>query len=205
MALEAESIGSQSRRALLARIGALAGGATMYQAMAASLGHAAESFYQGPIRLEGDPRGASVLILGAGLAGMVAALELKRAGHRVQIPEYNDRAGGRCWAIRGEDRIAELGGEVQDCRVDEGHYFNPGPWQTPSTITLCSITAGVSALPWNPSFKSITTHFCMAARPSAARRSATARYCRITMAASRNCSPRPPGVAPSNWTSGVGC
>jgi hypothetical protein len=29
----------------------------------------------GPIRLEGDPKGASVLILGAGVAGLVAALD----------------------------------------------------------------------------------------------------------------------------------
>lgn len=119
-----------SRRALLARIGAVAGGAAMYQAMTA-LGVAAESPYTGPIRLDGDPRGASVLILGAGLAGLVAALELKRAGYRVQVLEYNARAGGRCWTVRGGDRITELGGETQDCRFDEGHYINPGPWRIP--------------------------------------------------------------------------
>lgn len=102
----------------------------MYQAMTA-LGVAAESPYTGPIRLDGDPRGASVLILGAGLAGLVAALELKRAGYRVQVLEYNDRAGGRCWTVRGGDRITELGGETQDCRFDEGHYINPGPWRIP--------------------------------------------------------------------------
>ena len=44
----------------------------MYQAMSA-LGVAAESAYRGPIELTGDPRGATVVILGAGLAGMVAA------------------------------------------------------------------------------------------------------------------------------------
>lgn len=102
----------------------------MYQAMTA-LGVAAESPYTGPIRLDGDPRGASVLILGAGLAGLVAALELKRAGYRVQVLEYNARAGGRCWTVRGGDRITELGGETQDCRFDEGHYINPGPWRIP--------------------------------------------------------------------------
>jgi monoamine oxidase len=127
---EAEPGAAPSRRALLARIGAVAGGAAMYQAMTA-LGVAAESPYTGPIRLDGDPRGASVLILGAGLAGLVAALELKRAGYRVQVLEYNARAGGRCWTVRGGDRITELGGETQDCRFDEGHYINPGPWRIP--------------------------------------------------------------------------
>ena len=119
-----------TRRDLLARIGAVAGGAAMYQAMTA-LGHAAESPYRGPIRLDGDPRGASVLILGAGLAGMVAALELRRAGYRVQVLEYSARSGGRCWSLRGGDRYAELGGETQEVRFDDGLYFNPGPWRIP--------------------------------------------------------------------------
>jgi monoamine oxidase len=118
------------RRDLLGLIGAAAGGSAMYLAMAA-LGHAAESQYTGPIRLQGDPKGASVLILGAGVAGMVAAMELRRAGYRVQILEYNDRAGGRTWTLRGGDRFTELGGAVQDCRFDDGLYINPGPWRIP--------------------------------------------------------------------------
>src|SRR5260370_21659103 len=81
---------SMRRRDLLALIGTAAGGAVMYRAMS-SMGLAAESTYTGPIRLEGDPKGASVLILGAGLAGMVAALELRRAGYRVQVLEYKNR------------------------------------------------------------------------------------------------------------------
>ena len=54
------------RRDLLSLIGTMAGSAAMYHAMT-SLGFASESRYQGPIKLEGDPKGASVLILGAGL------------------------------------------------------------------------------------------------------------------------------------------
>jgi monoamine oxidase len=91
-----------SRRALLTRIGAGVGGAAVYRLMT-SLGFAAESTYRGPIRLEGDPRGASVLILGAGLAGMTAAYELRRAGYKVQVLEYNARPGGRNWTVRGGD------------------------------------------------------------------------------------------------------
>src|SRR5215468_6776358 len=48
------------RRDLLALIGTAAGGAVMYRAMS-SMGFAAESTYTGPIKLEGDPNGASVL------------------------------------------------------------------------------------------------------------------------------------------------
>jgi monoamine oxidase len=102
----------------------------MYLAMTA-LGHAAESTYTGPLHLEGDPKGSSVLVLGAGVAGMVAAMELRRAGYKVSILEYNDRAGGRTWTIRGGDRYTELGGAVQDCGFDNGLYINPGPWRIP--------------------------------------------------------------------------
>ena len=119
-----------SRRALLTRIGAVAGGAAAYRLMT-SLGFAAESTYRGPIRLDGDPRGASVLILGAGLAGMTAAYELRRAGYKVQVLEYNARPGGRNWTVRGGDDYVELGGARQVCRFDDGQYLNPGPWRIP--------------------------------------------------------------------------
>jgi monoamine oxidase len=118
------------RRDLLGLIGTVAGGSAMYMAMAA-LGHAADSTYVGPLRLEGDPNGASVIVLGAGVAGMVAAMELRQAGYRVQVLEYNDRAGGRTWTLRGGDRYTELGGATQHCEFDEGQYLNPGPWRIP--------------------------------------------------------------------------
>src|ERR1700722_17123010 len=126
---EARATGMR-RRDLLALIGTAAGGAAMYGAMT-GLGLAAESTYAGPIKLDGDPKGASVLILGAGLAGMVAALELRKAGYRVQVLEYNGRAGGRCWTLRGGDTYTELGGATQECQFDPGLYINPGPWRIP--------------------------------------------------------------------------
>lgn len=121
---------SLSRRDLLTFIGATAGSAVMYQAMT-SLGFAAESGYKGRVKLEGDPKGASVLVLGAGLAGMTAALELRQAGYKVQILEFNGRAGGRNWTLRGGDSFTELGGVTQKCEFDEGLYINPGPWRIP--------------------------------------------------------------------------
>jgi monoamine oxidase len=119
-----------SRRGLLQLIGASVGGAAMYRAMT-SLGFAEESPYRGPIKLEGDPKGASVVILGAGLAGMTAAFELGRAGYKVQVLEYNARPGGRNWTLRGGDVYTELGGATQRCEFDTGLYFNPGPWRIP--------------------------------------------------------------------------
>src|SRR5277367_5890638 len=118
------------RRDLLSLIGVMAGSAAMYHAMT-SLGFASESRYQGSIKLEGDPKGASVLILGAGLAGMTAALELRKAGYQVQLLEFNGRPGGRNWTLRGGDRFTELGGATQTCEFEPGLYINPGPWRIP--------------------------------------------------------------------------
>ena len=118
------------RRDLLSLIGVMAGSAAMYHAMT-SLGFASESRYKGPIKLEGDPKGASVLILGAGLAGMTAALELRQAGYQVQVLEFNNRPGGRNWTLRGGDTFVELGGASQTCEFESGLYINPGPWRIP--------------------------------------------------------------------------
>lgn len=119
-----------SRRTLLQWIGKTAGAAAMYQAMT-SLGFAAETRHDEQFALSGAPKGASVLVLGAGLAGMTAAYELRRAGYKVKVLEYNAKAGGRCWSLRGGDRYTELGGATQECRFDEGNYLNPGPWRIP--------------------------------------------------------------------------
>src|SRR6202140_5100368 len=121
---------SPSRRDLLRMIGVTAGGAAMYQAMS-SLGLAADSPYRGAIVLRGAPAGASVLILGAGSAGMCAAYELRNAGYQVQVLEFNGRAGGRNWSLRGGDSYTELGGLSQQCRFDKDLYINPGPWRIP--------------------------------------------------------------------------
>lgn len=121
---------SMTRRELLTLIGRVAGSAAMYQAMT-SLAFAAESTFTQPLELRGAPKGASVLILGAGLAGMVAAYELRKAGYQVQILEYQNRAGGRNWSLYGGDVYTELGGFTQRVGFDKGLYFNPGPWRIP--------------------------------------------------------------------------
>ena len=119
-----------TRRDLLSLIGAVSGSAAMYHAMT-SLGFASDSPYKGPLKLDGDPNGASVLVLGAGLAGMTAALELRKAGYNVRVLEFNSRAGGRNWTLRGGDLFTELGGLRQTCEFEQGLYINPGPWRIP--------------------------------------------------------------------------
>jgi monoamine oxidase len=122
--------GSVSRRQLLRMIGLTAGTAAMYQAMS-SLGFAAESPFTGRPDLGPAPPDTSVLVLGAGIAGLVAAFELRKAGYRVQVLEFNDRPGGRCFTVRGGDTYTELGGEQQHCDFAPGLFFNPGPWRLP--------------------------------------------------------------------------
>lgn len=120
-----------TRRELMMMIGATAGAGASYQAMA-QLGLTDAS----PVvsRIPGATRarpGASVLVLGGGVAGMAAALELSRVGYKVTLLEHNKRPGGRCWSIRGGDVIDELGGATQTCQFDKGFYLNPGPWRIP--------------------------------------------------------------------------
>ncbi|WCR10324.1 flavin monoamine oxidase family protein [Paracoccus stylophorae] len=119
-----------TRRSLLGMIGTAAGSSAMYYAMTA-MGHAAPSDYTGPIKLDGDPQGTKVLILGAGLAGLTAALELRAAGYEVEVLEYREKAGGRCWTLHSGDEYTELGGDRQTVDFAEGNYINPGPWRIP--------------------------------------------------------------------------
>jgi len=119
-----------SRRQVLHWIGATAGAAAMYQAMSA-LAFAGETHHDRYFSLSGAPKGTRILILGAGLAGMTAAYELRKAGYQVKLLEYNAKPGGRCWTLRGGDRYVELGGATQACTFDPGLYLNPGPWRIP--------------------------------------------------------------------------
>lgn len=119
-----------TRRELLTMIGKAGGGLAMYQAMTV-LGHAAETQFTGPPNLTGARKGASVLVLGAGLAGMLAAYELTKAGYKVQVLEYQDRPGGRNYSVRGGDKVVEVGGATQVSQFAAGNYLNPGPWRIP--------------------------------------------------------------------------
>ena len=72
--------------------------------------------------------GKSVIILGAGIAGMTSAYELQKLGYTVSILEATNRAGGRNITIRSGDTVTELT-STQTCLFDNNTelYFNPGP------------------------------------------------------------------------------
>src|SRR4029079_10012190 len=123
-----------TRRALLEHIGTVGGVGAAYLAMEA-LGLAiptpagAEKF-----RLPAaSGNGRSVVVLGAGIAGLVSAYELKQAGYRVTVLEARDRIGGRAWSIRNGTRIVQMGRPDQLATFDKGLYFNAGPARIPST------------------------------------------------------------------------
>ena len=123
-----------TRRALLERIGAVGGAGATYLAMEA-MGLAlptpagAEKFRLPP----SSGNGRKVVILGAGIAGLVSAYELRRAGFHVTVLEARDRIGGRVWTIRGGERIEQIGRPDQHATFDPGLYFNAGPARIPAT------------------------------------------------------------------------
>jgi monoamine oxidase len=64
---------------------------------------------------------ADVLVVGAGFAGLTAARELRRQGHRVLVLEARDRIGGRTWTDRRLGRDLEMGGTWV-------HWVQPHTW-----------------------------------------------------------------------------
>ncbi|MCP9442678.1 MAG: FAD-dependent oxidoreductase [Nitrospira sp.] len=62
------------------------------------------------------PSSLSVGIVGAGLAGLTCADQLKTWGIRATLYDAAARAGGRCWSLRGffPGQVAERGGELID-------------------------------------------------------------------------------------------
>lgn len=71
---------------------------------------AARFTHPGGLRRVSGRDARRVAVVGAGMAGLVAAFELEQAGHRVDIFEASMRVGGRIWTHRfGDDTHAELG------------------------------------------------------------------------------------------------
>ena len=88
-------------------------------------------------QLSGRPERRKVLILGAGVSGLVLGYELGKLGYDFHILEARDRVGGLNWSARRGTTHTELGagGETQTCAFDEGLYVNCGPWRLPYTHT----------------------------------------------------------------------
>lgn len=73
-----------------------------------------------------------ILILGAGISGMVLALELEKSGYDPLILEARPRAGGRNWSLRDGDEVREFTSTQRVAWDRAPHlYFNPGPARLP--------------------------------------------------------------------------
>ena len=58
-----------------------------------------------------DARRSDVVVIGAGVTGLVAATQLRRAGHSVTVLEARDRVGGRTWTRVIDGALLEIGGQ----------------------------------------------------------------------------------------------
>jgi monoamine oxidase len=76
--------------------------------------------------------GMQVAVLGAGIAGLVAAYQLERAGFTVSVLEARSRIGGCNWSLRSGDRIQMHGEAEQVADFSAGLYLNAGPSRIPS-------------------------------------------------------------------------
>jgi monoamine oxidase len=85
--------------------------------------------------LTGRPTKAKVLVLGAGVSGLVVAYELSKLGYDFRVLEARDRVGGINWTVRRGSEHGEINGERQVCTFDEGLHLNVGPWRIPYTHT----------------------------------------------------------------------
>ncbi len=126
-----------TRRGLLERIAAVGGAGAAYMAMETmGLARPTPSGAENFALQAGSGDGRSVVILGAGIAGLVSAYELQRAGYRVTVLEARDRAGGRVWTIRGNEAVEQIDRPAQRAAFSAGQYFNAGPARIPSSHRL---------------------------------------------------------------------
>ena len=77
-----------------------------------------ESGHDSPGALSGTQPSKRVIIVGAGLSGLVAGYELTRAGHDVTILEARNRVGGRVFTLRTP--------------FSDGHFADAGAARIPS-------------------------------------------------------------------------
>ncbi|MFI1385717.1 flavin monoamine oxidase family protein [Embleya sp. NPDC020886] len=128
-----------SRRGFLRTVGAVGGAGAALSAMGAlGLAPSAASAATPPFRaprasdftLTGR-RPASVVVVGAGVAGLTAAYELGKAGHDVTVLDARPRIGGRSLTVRGGDVLTDRNGVTQQASFAPGQYFNAGPAMLP--------------------------------------------------------------------------
>ena len=122
-----------TRRQLLQAIGLAGGAPAVYETMVAmGLAQTPHYPYRGlPLFRSGARRGRSVVVLGAGIGGLTAAYELRKARYTVEVLDAAGRVGGRSYTVRRDDKIEQIGRPDQTSMFDEDQYFNAGPGRLP--------------------------------------------------------------------------
>ena len=125
-----------SRREFLARVGQAGGFSAAFVAMQGLGLMPARALPASRLNVAPDSgNGKKVAILGAGIAGLVAAYEMKALGYGCTLLEARQRPGGRNWTVRPGNKVEFTDGSVQHCDWQEGHYQNFGPARLPSIHT----------------------------------------------------------------------
>ncbi len=126
---------SLTRRVFLERIAQIGGYSAVFRSMQV-LGLTPATGASPLPQLAADfGRGKSVVILGAGIAGLVSAHELSKAGFRCTILEARSRPGGRNWTVRDGCKVEFTDGSIQNCSWSNEGYLNAGPARIPSIHT----------------------------------------------------------------------
>ena len=117
-----------TRREFIRRSVIIAAGSTLIPSCEDNEGSSNEdspTITYSPGMLSGNRPSKKVIIIGAGLAGLVAAYELKRAGHNVTILEARNRIGGRVFTIRSPFADNHFG-EGGAARIKPSHDLTLG-------------------------------------------------------------------------------
>jgi len=122
-----------TRREFLMRVGSAGG----YSAAFLTMQHlglmAVPAAGATPLALEGGSgKGTKVVILGGGIAGLVSAYEMGKAGYSCTVLEARERPGGRNWTVRNGTKIEFKDGTSQTANWEGNSYFNAGPARLPS-------------------------------------------------------------------------
>ena len=127
---------SVSRREFLMRVGQAGGYSAAFCAMQGLGLIPSRVIAAEPMKIAaGVGKGLKVVILGGGIAGLVAAYEMRALGYHCTVLEARSRPGGRNWTVRGGDTVVFTDGTTQKCAFDTGNYQNVGPARLPSIHT----------------------------------------------------------------------
>jgi len=126
--------GVTTRRRFLEQLGLVGGASLVMTAMNSWDLMAGQA--EGRPQLTGKPTKNKVIVLGAGVSGLVTAYELGKLGYDVRVVEARERVGGLNWTVRKGTEHQEIGAtEKQVCNFEENLYVNVGPWRLPYTHT----------------------------------------------------------------------